>query len=224
MVAESMSESDQPGLMNQVGSRGPVYLITGCVVPGQLSLTQSQLESRLFAIDKASPIGLTAVTEPKMHKLNNPFVGRVLKISRVNGFIGWRYSRAVNRQRTREHKTPDFTAEPRGWGQRIKGTPLVALVTDEGRTLLYLEVKVQTRTEEYRDRHTGEPVEERELRKFLIPPAKSHTQALNRDVVLRDYRTDHIAELRIDAQIWRNRKCWNQLQKLTRSLFSGAAS
>ena len=111
---------------------------------------------------------------------------------------------------------------PRSWGQRVKGTPLVALVTCEGQTLLYLEIKVQSRTTAYRDRTTGELIAVGQLMPYLIPPAKAARQQLNRDIVLRDFRLDHIAELRIDAQTWRVRKCWNLYQRLTRSLFSGA--
>lgn len=194
------------------------------IIVRTLLLTQTQFQSRLFGLSKATAVGMTAVTVPEMRAKENPFFGRVVKVSRVNGFINWRYARTVNRQRTREDKTPDFAAVPRSWGHRVKGTPLVALVTAEGQTLLYLEIKVQMRSTDFRDRVTGELIGLRDVKPYLIPPAKAVRQQIDRDIVLRDFRLDHIAELRIDAQAWRVRKCWNLYQRLTRSLFSGAVA
>lgn len=187
-----------------------------------LSLKQPQFDGRLFTLDRASPVALTAVTAPRMRAEGNPHHGHVVKVSEVNGFIHFRYSRCVNRQRSRENKAPDFMAMPRAWGQRVKGTPLVALVTADGITQLYLEVKIQRRTWVFREPDTGEQIPQSELQEFLLPPAKAYTQQLDRDVVMRDYRTDHIAELRVDGETWRNRKAWNLFERLTNSLFAGA--
>jgi hypothetical protein len=190
---------------------------------GQLLLSQSQLERRLFKRRDAAPIGMTALTEPDMRITNNPFAGRVAKICNVNGFINWRYSRAVNRQRVREWKPADFRALSRSWGQRVKNSPLVALVTEHGETLLYIEIKVQTAVAQFRNSETGEVIPLEALKRFLIKPAKPVWQGLYRHIVLRDYRLDHIAELRIEGEVWRIRKCWNRFQRLTNPL-PGATS
>lgn len=175
-----------------------------------LSLTLPQLRKRLRNVNQSTPIGMTAVTVPEMRKKGNPFHGRVIKITRVNGWINWRYARAVNRQRVREHKRADFKAVQRSWGERLEGTPLV-----EHADQLYLDIKVQQRHVVYRDLETKEEIPWLTIKPFIRPPQKSKRQKLNQDVILRDYHVENIAELRINGEVWRCRKCWNRLQKLT---------
>ena len=157
------------------------------------------------------PIGMTAVTTPDMRTRNNPFAGRVVKISRVNGWINWRYAKAVNRQRVRENRPADFRALQRPWGTRLKETPLVELGDR-----LYLDVKVQQRHVVFRDLITGQLIPTALLKPYLRPPAKNPRQHLRREIILRDYRLDRVAELRINGEVWRPRKAWNRLQKLLR--------
>lgn len=184
-------------------------------------LTQKQLETRLFGIQDTQFVGLTTLTVPDMRKRGNPFHDSVLKISTVNGVINSKYTRVVNRQRVRESKAANFRALERQWGTRIKSTPLVSHCTADGTTLLYLEVKLERRSWEFVDSETGAIIPEENLQPFLTPRRKSARQDLNREVVLRDYRLDHIAIVRIGGDVWRNRKCWEQLLRLRNSLFAG---
>lgn len=174
-----------------------------------LSLTLPQLRARLNRVSESMPIGMTAVTTPEMRKKNNPFFGHVAKITRVNGWINWRYAKSVNRQRTREHKPADFRALVRSWGTRVKQTPLI-----QHGELYYLDVKIQQRHVIYLDLRTRTEIPWPQIKPFVRPPQKNLRQNLERDVILRDYHVENIAELRIAGEVWRVRKCWNRLQKL----------
>lgn len=176
---------------------------------GYLSLTLPQFRRRLLRIWTTQPIGMTAVTTPDMRKKNNPFFGHVVKITRVNGWINWRYAKAVNRQRVRERKPATFKAIARSWGQRVEQRPLIEYADQ-----LYLDVKVEARQAMYIDLRTTAEIPWHEIKPFVRPPQKAKRQNLNRDVILRDYHVENIAELRIAGETWRVRKPWNRLKKL----------
>ena len=174
-----------------------------------LSLTLPQLRKRLQRVSQSMPIGMTSVTTPQMRKKNNPFFGHVAKITRSNGWINWRYAKAVNRQRIREHRPANFRALHRTWGEKMQNTPLI-----RHNELLYLDVKVQQRHAMYVDLRTLTEIPWPQIKPFVRPPQKSTRQRLERDVILRDYHVENIAELRISGEVWRVRKCWNRLQKI----------
>ena len=175
-----------------------------------------QFEKRLRGLTGVTPVGMTSVTHPAMRVRENPHRDRVVKITRTNAWIGANYTRQVNRQRVREELPDDFLAIPRTWGKRIGPSPLVLLTTGNGRKLWYLDCRVVARVWTYRDLQTGAEIQESELARWLIPARPSRRQRLHRHIVLRDYRLDRIAELRIAGEIWRPRKAWNLLQRLMR--------
>lgn len=175
----------------------------------QLLLTLPQFVRRLNGIERSQPVGMITITIPAMNKLSNPFFGRVVKISHITAFINCRYSRTVNLQRIREAKTADFRARERAWGSKIEKRPLV-----EHDDQYYFEVKLQARRSQLRLIGTGEVIPPDAIKPFIPPVKKNPRQRLNREVILRDFRIDHVAELRINGQVWRIRRPWNQLQKL----------
>jgi hypothetical protein len=157
-------------------------------------MTQDELLNGLRSFRSAAVVSITARTVPAMRKEDNPFFGRVVKDAHVNGMIRWDYQTAVNRQRVREDRTPDFEEMPRQWGERVRGTPLV-----EHNGLHYLEVKVQKAHSTYHlDDGTEVPYED--VRPFLKPPGR-HRQGVDDPVILRDYRLDHITSI-----IWHGRQ------------------
>jgi len=190
-------------------------------------LTRTKLECLLFKTHGCQFLGMTAITVPKMPKSKggkkNPHHGHLIKISRVNGVIGWRYSSAVKRQLEREGKPDAFRAFPRVWGQRVNDTPLVVHINEDG-CHFYLEVKLQQRDWGYFDTRTGQRIDDATVRPWLSkePPdikglaaedaatfpkfydiAAATRQGTNAPVILRDYRIDHIAELRIGGEEYR---------------------
>jgi hypothetical protein len=167
--------------------------------------TAEELREILMELRGAKAATIFAKTEPKMRKTDNPYIGRVLKHSQVNGMVNWHYENSVNNQREREGHGEIFEALPRKWGTRIKrpdGT-LTPLVEHKGQW--YLEVKVQqTIRHEYRFVGTERKLNRismEELRKFLTErTGEGARQELEKVVILRDYALENIYQLTLDGQ------------------------
>lgn len=83
------------------------------------TITLAQAVEIIAGINRPQPFSVTALTEPEMRKTGNPYVGKVRKLSRVNGFIA-DYENMVNNQLAREGKDQlTFNAKPRKWGERV---------------------------------------------------------------------------------------------------------
>jgi hypothetical protein len=185
-------------------------------------ITLHELTTRLLAFSATHFIGLRAMHEPQWRfksAKRNPYLGKVIKLSRVNGCINWRYAAAVNRQRKREDKPEDFVAVERTWGNRIHHCPLIIHLME--RPEFYLELKRERVERWYFDTRTLEPIPESELLPYLPKRAKSRQQ-LDREVILRDYRLDHIAELTINGETWQIDPSWWKLQAI-RQAFPAAS-
>jgi len=135
---------------------------------------------------------VNAETTPKMRKTDNPYVD-VVKVSSVNGIINWIYEDAVNKQRSREELEPNFTAFPRKWGNRIKGSPLV-----EHNGNYYLEMKVQSAQAQYI--LGNEEIAVSELIPYFYDRSKSR-QGVEKEVVLRDYALENIKSIKYAGQL-----------------------
>lgn len=157
-------------------------------------MTLAELESALAETVGASFVTITAEVDPRMRKTGNPYVGRVVKRSRVNGVINWSYESSVNRERCREDGDPDFEAHPRKWGLRVKGSPFVK---HNGKT--YLEMKVQ-RVMETEYLLDGEKISKSLIEKFLPKPkAEGARQDVEKPVILRDYNLDTIRAIKFSG-------------------------
>lgn len=150
-------------------------------------MTREQLISALRGIRGCRVISFTTETIPSMRKGGNPWYGRIVKRSYVNGLIGFNYQNSVNNALIRQGEEADFTAGPRAWGERIDGTPLVY---HEGQ--YYLEVKVQRSTSEYFTME-GERVDECEVRPYLRAPSPSA-------IVLRDYAIKSLTSIQYHGE------------------------
>jgi hypothetical protein len=160
------------------------------------------LADLLRGVRGAKVVTVEARTEPRLlarHPLTgapNPYKGNVVKVSRVNGMINWRYAASVNRQRVREGLAPDFAALPRHWGVRVPGTPLVE---HDGRT--YLELKVERSLEHRYETVAGEPLDAAAVEAFL-PRSSPGRQGVARPVVLRDYDLANLVSLRLEGVVY----------------------
>lgn len=176
-------------------------------------MTPAALETLLRGITRPVIVTVLAETEPEMVKKDretgdaNPFADRVTKYALVNGIIGCHYGNCVNNQRLREadpqtqeeaEAVPVFEPLPRSWGTRLDGTPLV-----EHNDNLYLEVKVErVLNSGYKvDGRLATPAEVAEIERYL-PRRRSEgrRQEVERPVVWRDYRLDHVVGLRLNGQ------------------------
>jgi hypothetical protein len=160
-------------------------------------MNRTELVERLSAIRGATIVTIETCTVPTMRKTGNPYAGNCVKISRVNGMIGWSYANSVNNQREREGGTADFEVKERKWGKRIASTPFVV---HEGR--YYLELKVEHALEHWYETVTGERINVDHIRPFL--PAKKTTtaeaQGVEREIILRDYALDNITAITFQGE------------------------
>jgi hypothetical protein len=154
---------------------------------------------------RASFVSFRTVTTPRMRKTVN---GRgtpyneyhdedgnctVRKVSEVRGLVNFVYANSVNNQREREGVEPDFEPEPRRWGSRVDGTPLVRHVKN-GEERFYLEVKVESATSTYYDENWNE-IDREEIEEYLYSSSGSSRQGVEDRVILRDYRLENVDEI-----------------------------
>lgn len=164
---------------------------------GRISALLTRREFLALITDRAMSgafiVTLETCTVPAMRKAGNPYAGRVVKISRVNGMLNWNYENAVNAQCDREEKDADFEAYPRKWGKRLTRTPLVA---HNGN--LYVELKVQRSLECRYETLDGRPVEADAIAPYLSGNSASR-QGVDREIILRDYAVENITAITIDG-------------------------
>ena len=128
-------------------------------------------------------IGLTTETEVKLKGGNsNPFKGRVIKRSRIGGFIynTDKTNAYVNKVRK---EIPDFEPKARKWGSRINNSPVIMHNGAQ-----YLEIIIQSAKAEYL--LDGELVERESIQGIESRNDGPHS------VIIRDYSAESIKEIR----------------------------
>jgi len=173
-----------------------------------MRLTKEQLAERLLHVSGAQIVTLEVETDARLRKTHptikvagkaarSPYADHVVtKRTVVNGVIGFIYENSVNRQQCREGGIGEFEAQPRKWGERIAGTPLV-----EHAGKLYLEVKVERVVGQPAYFVDGVQVGKAVLEDYL-PQSRSsaESQGVDREVVLRDYAMDSIRAVVMGGQ------------------------
>lgn len=135
----------------------------------------------------------------------------IRKTSRQQGMIGASYKNAVNNQRAREAEDagfdPDiikeFEPQPRYWGERVDGTPLVRHEKN-GETRYYMEVlKFRTLDTQWRD-DSDRQVPDDEVRPFIRERSgESGRQKTKKPVRVRNVRVDNLDEVSVDGRRYR---------------------
>ena len=155
----------------------------------RIEISAADFVSMLYSVRGATMVSFIASTEPNL-KAGNPFPG-LRKITKIGGVLNFNYQNAVNRQREREGIVADFVAEPRKWGQRVEGTPIV---THNGK--FYVEAKIE------RSEIMGyimpdlSMVDEHEVLNWL-PNRHSGRQAVEKTIILRDFAVENLRSMRI---------------------------
>ena len=157
-------------------------------------VTQDKLVNILNGKKGAFFATIFSRTKPDMNKTNNPYYDKVLKESEVNVCLNWIYENAVNNQREREGKEPDFEAEPRSWGVRIPKHPFVI---HKGK--LYLEAKIQ-KSLGHKYKLNGKEISEEIIQRYLRKKTEGSRQKLETPVKLRDYSIDNIISIIMDGE------------------------
>lgn len=171
-----------------------------------------ELENTLANVNRPTIVTVWAEVVPDMYVKDqetgerNPYLGRTVKQSRVNGMICWTYAVSVNNQRQREanpqtveeaHAVPVFIPEPRKWGERVPNTPLV---NHKGKVYLELKVERVLETCYLIDGQTADP---EVLRPFLKTKQEGRRQEVAKPVVLRDYALENIKGIQFQGEYHR---------------------
>lgn len=173
-------------------------------------ITRGQFYAILSGIRGAKMCTIVTHTEPVMNKFDreerknpNPFLGAILKETRINVTLNFNYTNSVNNQRAKEGNEEEFVAEPRKWGERVAGTPFVTH-TKKGQhnTEVYVEAKANGAPQSVRyfakDNNADIPVEH--LKPFM--PEKSSNaehQGVEKEIIVRDFKFNSIVEMLIDG-------------------------
>lgn len=84
-------------------------------------MTYSQFVSYLSNVKGCTFVNVVALTDAEMYLRNNPFKGRVQKLTITPMQFGYDYERAVNNRLAREGKEANFCAEKLPWGSWVEG-------------------------------------------------------------------------------------------------------
>ena len=158
------------------------------------TLKKSELVRKLASISGACPVTFYTETIPKMNKNGNPYFGRVIKRSKVNGMIEFDYSNSVNNQRLRENKEADFQAKQRSWGQHITPT----LIEYKGK--LFVQIKIERTLDKPEYLYDNVPIQKEKLEPWLVKSNKPESQGTEKEIMLRDYNIDNIRELHLGGE------------------------
>jgi len=175
-----------------VGRKPPLSFkdfLMSATIAERIEISSTDFIAMLYSVRGATMVSFIASTEPKM-KGGNPFPG-LRKITKINGVLNFNYQSAVNRQREREGVVADFVAEPRKWGVRVEGTPLV---THNGKT--YIEAKVERSDIVAYVMPDLSPVDPDEVAKWL-PARHNGRQAVEKAVILRDFSIENIRSMKL---------------------------
>jgi len=119
----------------------------------------------------------------------------------------------VNNQRVRESLPADFKAKQRQWGDKLKDCPVIRFQTAAGRISYYLDIKIQSRCDQFREIETGRVITKDQLEEWLPSHSKTR-QGVQKVIALRDFRIDRIAEIKIKGEVWQVRSGFAKLTKL----------
>lgn len=141
-----------------------------------IKINKEELKELLLHVRGTTAVSFISRTEKKL-----PGVGDVIKAANVSGLLGTSYTSSMNRSLAKDGFEADFQAQPRKWGTRISGTPLIE---HKGKT--YVETKVQHVHMCYMSL-TGELLDVKETE----PDSR---------IVLRDYNLENIKSLNIQGK------------------------
>jgi hypothetical protein len=168
-------------------------------------ITLQDLQVALQTSKGAKIVSLITMTIPDLRQLpgtNCVFDYELIKISYINGMVNFNYASAVNAQRKREGKEPDFVPLPRKWGTRLSNSPFVAhVLKTTGEHKLYLEVRIlKSIDHQYIQPSKGIIIDNEAVKPYLREKPQQITQDLEKEIIHRDYDVKNIACIIIDKK------------------------
>ena len=170
----------------------------------RVKMTSEQFKQYLNNVKGCKFINVTALTDADMYLRNNPFRGRVKKLSITPMQFGYDYETAVNNRLAREGKEANFTADNLPWGQWVEGMRNKVIAHKD---MLYLRTycvrNARPRTFYLLDGHLASVEEYKEFAPFLKPSSTSDKQSAHGleeefQVKPRDYKFSSLVAITIN--------------------------
>ncbi len=172
------------------------------------TISQSQLADMLRSVKGARALTISALTDTRARKTGNPY-SEVLKLTKINGFVGVDYGASVERQQAKDGQPVGFEAKQHPWGDKVEGTPLRAH-RKTGKLYLTLQPKkvIDRQTFFGRNPASGVLVQIPKATIAAFLPEKrsaAPSQGVEHEVLTRDYALDNITAISLNGETYRVR-------------------
>jgi len=152
----------------------------------------------LKTVDNGTFINVVTLTDVRMNKTNNPFYGKVKKLSSTNYLTGVNYEKRVRSNMEKEGLNPDtFQVEKPSGKNHV--SPCV-LVDDKTGTTFYLMVErfdeVQPKVEFLMD---GNPIEKQLFQDYMVKVSESKKQEQERKVMVITPKIENIVSFTLNG-------------------------
>lgn len=166
------------------------------------TITRRELYDLLNQKNAGTPVGVYTITEPKMRKTGNPYIGNCVRLAHRNGFIGVEYAN-VSTNRINKPEYADIYDEmvakgkvdengryvpgPLPWGQHDGRY----FITHKGK--IYLKYYPQRTLEDRWETKDGLPLDKAEIEPFLYGSA-------DKPVAWRTVALDNIVQINVAGE------------------------
>ncbi len=166
-----------------LGELGRKYTLTDMI----------SVQKYLMGIKGSQFVSIIANTEPRMRKTNNPYIGRVRKIARVNGIVNFHYDEGVLRRLEKEGKSAEDFRKGESWHEPVvtENGSLTPFCRHKTSGELYLRLMLNNLTSEYIDVVNNHTVDEKDIAPFLVKNGYDN-QGLDQPLRFLTYKMDSI--------------------------------
>ena len=142
---------------------------------------------------------VTAITDPRMNKTGNSFLGQVEKISKMNVNFGGIYKNAVEKKMEKEGIEGDYEPAPLQWGQHYRDSRVII----EHKGNFYAQMRpLRADVVSYRWKDSKRELTEEEIKeiKVFFPKKKEGSrQPTEEKVIIRTIKIPNIREIRMNG-------------------------
>ena len=165
------------------------------------ALTNDILFDLLINVNKPTFVHLTTATEPRMNKTNNPYFGRVTKLTKRNYLIASEYEDRVNNNDTKEGGEASFTSQSMKGLVHLSRAVLAKLDekdTKYVRVEFFDEIKPQTTF-----LVDNKEVDKEVLNNYIVKSTSNYdSQPQERKVKVLNFKFDSIKEISINGEVY----------------------
>lgn len=181
-------------------------IITPEVSKNASIISRSELVDMLMNKKGATIATFVMQTEPKMRKTNNPYYGKVKKISRVNVMLNFHYDEGVKRRLVKENKSISGFKQGTSWHEPVlSGGLLTPFCRHRQNGSLYVRcMELNRLASSYRDA-AGNEVDYTDIEPFLQKSKSYSNQGLDNPLVFLTYKVDSIKYITINKHTYRIR-------------------